>query len=65
MYYFTTLIPTTAQNFHTKVYTNTESFLLISASSAIFGETFDKEKQHLPVLCFSLLNIYLKMAKMG
>jgi len=38
-------IPTTAQNLHTKVYTNTAS-LLISAFSAIFGEVFDKEKHN-------------------
>jgi hypothetical protein len=40
-------IPTTAQNLHTKVYTNTASLLLISAFSAIFGEVFDKEKHNI------------------
>jgi len=44
---FTMFIPTTAQNLHTKVYTNTASFLLISVFSAIFGEAFDKEKHNI------------------
>jgi hypothetical protein len=39
-------IPTTAQNLHTKVYTNTASILLISAFSVIFGEVFNKEKHN-------------------